>query len=149
MQPLAWIAQEPLSLPESERITSPQAKRGFNPSGWISSFRAVRELSKSTLFLVDFKSLSHRQHQRQHQYQLLWQRRRRSESEWKPSPRAKRRFVPSGWISSFRSVREISEDTLLLGERKSLSHCKRQCQSQHRSWWQRRWRSESERTASP
>ena len=133
---------------ESERTTSPWAKQVFNPSGWISSFWAVCELSKATLLLGEYKSLSHRQRRCQCQYQLSWQRRRRIESEWKPSHREKRRFIPSVWISSFWAVREISEATLLLGECKRLSCRKLQFQRQHQSLWQRRWRSEYEQTTS-
>ena len=134
---------------ESERMMSPQAKQGFNASGWISSFRDVHDISKATLLLGERKSPSHCQRQNQRQYQYLWQRRRRSESEWTPSLQSKQRFVPSGWISSFQAVCNISKATLLLGEFKSLSHRKKQRQRQHQSSWNRRRRSESERTTSP
>ena len=56
-----------------------------------------------------------------------------TESEQRMSPQYKRRFNPSVWLSSFRSVHKTSKDIILLGEFKNLSHCQRQRQYQS-SW---------------
>ena len=139
-------------MSESEQTSSPRAKRGINTSGWISSFWSVHEIYKSTLLLGYHKSLSHFQSHSQRQYQSSWKQQQRSDSERTTSYQGNRGFNPSGWISYFQAVHELSRATLLLGERNSLSNRQHQHHHQHQRQYHllyQRWRrSDSEWTLS-